>query len=64
MAFVGSLFQYLREVRVELKRVNWPPRATTVRYTLIVIGASIGVGLFLGALDFIFREALRKFFFP
>ena len=39
------LFTYLREVIVEAKRVRWPTRSETFRYTLIVVG--ICVVLFL-----------------
>ena len=51
---------FIREARVELKKVNWPTKQQTINYTLIVIGLSIAVALFLGGLDFIFREILKK----
>ncbi|MEK7556814.1 MAG: preprotein translocase subunit SecE, partial [Patescibacteria group bacterium] len=40
MAKVKPL-QYIKESRDELRKVTWPSRQTTVRYTLIVIGASL-----------------------
>lgn len=52
---------FLQESRQELKRVNWPSRQETIRYTLFVIGLSIGLSLFLGLLDFIFIKILQKF---
>lgn len=51
---------FIKEARVELKKVNWPTKQQTINYTLIVIGLSIGVALFLGGLDFIFSEVLKK----
>lgn len=54
---------FLREVKLELERVVWPSRAEVVRLTLIVIGASVFVGLFLGGLDFVLTklsEAILK----
>ena len=53
------LSTFIQESRQEFRRVNWPDRPTTVRYTLFVIGLSIGLSLFLGALDFIFLETLK-----
>ncbi len=53
--------KFLKEVRVELKRVTWPTRQQTIKYTLIVIGLSLGVAAFLGGLDFLFTYLLDKF---
>ena len=52
---------FLKEVRLEMKKVNWPTRKETTRYTLIVIGVSLVVAAFLGGLDFIFTTLLNKF---
>jgi preprotein translocase subunit SecE len=58
---INRLTAFLKEVRLEMKKVNWPTRQETLRYTLIVIGVSLGVAFFLGALDFIFNTSLTKF---
>lgn len=52
---------FLKEVRTEMKKINWPTREQTVRYTLIIIGISAVVAAFLGALDFVFISLLNKF---
>ncbi|OIN94761.1 MAG: preprotein translocase subunit SecE [Candidatus Portnoybacteria bacterium CG03_land_8_20_14_0_80_41_10] len=52
---------FLKEVRVELKRVTWPTRQQTIKYTLIVIGLSLVVAAFLGSLDFFFTWLLSNF---
>lgn len=52
---------FLKEVRTELKKVNWPTRQETIKYTLIVIGVSLAVAVFLGGLDFIFTWFFSKF---
>jgi len=52
---------FLKEVRVELKRVTWPTRQQTIKYTLIVIGLSLVVAAFLGGLDFFFTWLLSNF---
>jgi len=58
---LNKIVTFLKEVRLEMKKVNWPTRQETIRYTLIVIGVSVAVAIFLGALDFIFTTLLNKF---
>lgn len=57
----GKIATFLKEVRVEMKKVNWPTRRETTRYTLIVIGASVIVAAYLGGLDFVLTTLLNKF---
>jgi len=57
----SKIVTFLKEVRLEMKKVNWPTREQTLRYTLIVIGVSAAVAAFLGTLDFIFTTLLNKF---
>jgi preprotein translocase subunit SecE len=52
---------FLRESFLEMKKVNWPTKNETIKYTLIVIGISVAVAAFLGTLDFIFTTLLNKF---
>ena len=52
---------FLKEVQLEVKKVNWPTRKETLRYTLIVVGVSAVIAAFLGGLDFIFSQLLNKF---
>jgi preprotein translocase subunit SecE len=47
----NKLVNYIKESRDELKKVVWPSRKETVKYTMLVIGISVGVAAFLGALD-------------
>lgn len=49
---------FLREVAVELKQVTWPTRKETVRSTLLVIGISLGVGIYIATLDLGFTKAI------
>jgi preprotein translocase subunit SecE len=48
----NPIFQFIRESRIELRKVVWPTRQEATRLTLIVIGVSAGVGLVLGAFDY------------
>jgi preprotein translocase subunit SecE len=56
-----KIITFLKEVKVELKKVNWPTKQETIKYTLIVIGVSFAVAIFLGGLDFIFTWLISKF---
>jgi len=57
---MSKVAEYLKETKTELKHVNWPTRAQTVAYSLIVIGLSVLVAYFLGLFDFIFSRGLEK----
>jgi len=59
----GKLTTFLNEVRLEIKKVNWPTRQQTVRYTLIVIGISLAVAFYLGGLDRLVQFLFQKFIF-
>jgi len=54
---------YIKETRQELYKVNWPTRAQAIQSTLMVIGISIGVALFLGGFDYLFAALLRQIVF-
>ena len=56
---MGKFISFLQDVRKELGKVAWPTGAQTTRYTAIVIAVSIVVALFLGLLDFGFRDLLE-----
>lgn len=57
----GKTISFLKDVQIELKKVNWPTRKETLKYTLIVIAVSAVTAAFLGGLDFIFSTLLDKF---
>jgi preprotein translocase subunit SecE len=58
---IKKITTFLKEVWLEMKKVNWPSKEETIKYTLIVIGVSVVVAIFLGTLDFIFTMLIRKF---
>ncbi|MEK9200431.1 MAG: preprotein translocase subunit SecE [Patescibacteria group bacterium] len=49
---------YLKDTIAELKAVRWPTRQTTLHLTAVVIGISILVGAYVGALDVTFTKLL------
>ena len=63
MKIIEKIKSFLKEVYVELKRVSWLSRKDILRYTLIVLGVTVAVAAFLGGLDYIFTEIIKKFVF-
>jgi len=49
--FVEKALQFLREVKVELKKVTWPSRKQALGSTLVVIILVVIISLFLGVVD-------------
>jgi len=52
---------FLKEVKLEMKKVTWPTKKETLKHTMLVIGISLGVAAFLGILDFIYTWLINKF---
>ncbi|PIS41224.1 MAG: preprotein translocase subunit SecE [Candidatus Kerfeldbacteria bacterium CG08_land_8_20_14_0_20_42_7] len=57
---MANLFTYTKQSKDELKKVIWPSRKEVVRSTMLVIGISIFVALFLGLLDIGLSYGLSK----
>ncbi|MEK7111643.1 MAG: preprotein translocase subunit SecE [Patescibacteria group bacterium] len=51
-------FKFIGEVKEELRKVDWPTREKTIRLTVIVVAASAFVGIYIGALDWLFTYLL------
>jgi preprotein translocase subunit SecE len=51
--------RYLRDTRAELRKVTWPGREEAWNLTLIVLAATVGMSLILGASDFIFSRIMQ-----
>lgn len=56
---MSKITNYFKESASELKKVTWPTKKETYNYTLLVIGISIGVAIFLGLLDYIFTQGFQ-----
>ena len=54
-----KLKNYIKETRIEMKKVNWPTRAEATRFTVTVIVASLAISAILGAFDFLFTSLLK-----
>jgi len=58
---IRGITTFFKEAKMEMKKVNWLTKRETIRYTLIVIGISVAVAIYLGSLDFIFTTILSRF---
>lgn len=48
---IAKSMQFLREVKVELKKVTWPSRKQTIGSTVVVLILVTIIAFFLGAVD-------------
>ena len=60
MTITQRINMFFKEVWVEMKRVSWLSQKDVLRYTFIVLGITIGVAIFLGGLDYIFTEVIKR----
>lgn len=58
MKWFRNVVKYFHEVRAETAKVSWPSRAQTIRMTVIVLVASVLIGLYVGSLDLLFTTIL------
>jgi preprotein translocase subunit SecE len=57
--FINSSVQFLREVKIELKKVTWPSRKQTIGSTVVVIAVIILISIFLGSVDIGLSSLIR-----
>ena len=57
-----GIAQYIKETRAEMVHVNWPSREQTIRFTALVIIASLATAAILGVSDFVFSRLLTLLF--
>jgi preprotein translocase subunit SecE len=53
-ALVERVVRYLREVWLELRRVDWPGRTELVASTVVVVAVLVILAVYLGAWDALF----------
>ena len=56
---VEKVGKFLREVKIELQKVNWPNVNEVVSYTSVVIVVVLLVAFFIGGIDFLFSRLIR-----
>lgn len=58
-AIIAKAMQFLRESRVELRKVTWPTPKEALASTSVVIVVVIVVSMFLGIVDFGLTKLVR-----
>ena len=57
--FFAKIGKWFRDMKSELKKVQWPTRKQTINNTLIVIACVIVVGIFIGLFDLVAQEGIK-----
>ena len=57
--FFARIGKWFRDMKSELKKVQWPTRKQTINNTLIVIACVIVVGICIALFDYVAGEAIR-----
>ncbi len=58
---MNKIKQFLKEVRQEVKKVAWPKKEDTIKYSAMVLAASIIVAAYLGGIDYLVTNVLERF---
>lgn len=57
---INQITTYVKESIAELKKVTWPTRKQATAYTLLVIGISLALALFIGLVDYALSLGVEK----
>jgi preprotein translocase subunit SecE len=60
-AIIDRIRQFLRESKVELKKVTWPTPKEALASTSVVLAVVIIIAIFLGLVDFGLTKVIRVF---
>ncbi len=58
---IERVIGYLREVWVELNRVDWPTRRELVSSTIVVVIVLLVMAIYLGSFDWIYTVLVKRF---
>lgn len=56
---INALSLFLREVKVELKKVTWPTRKQLIAYTIVVFITVFMIAMLIWVIDSFFSVAFR-----
>ncbi len=58
---LGGLIKFLKKVKMELKKVNWPSKKELTSYTIVVLVTVTVLVTFIGVVDVIFTQMITSF---
>lgn len=61
MPSFANIQKFLTEVRSELNKVKWPSQKEATRLTIIVLGVSIILGVYIGGVDLLLTKIIERF---
>ncbi|MDP3986060.1 MAG: preprotein translocase subunit SecE [Candidatus Veblenbacteria bacterium] len=56
----NPLVTYFKGAFEELKKVVWPTKREILQHTLVVVGLSLALAIFLGAVDYLLNMGLEQ----
>ncbi|OGL62800.1 preprotein translocase subunit SecE [Candidatus Uhrbacteria bacterium RIFCSPHIGHO2_02_FULL_47_44] len=54
------LLQYFRESAEEIRKVSWPSKQDTFKYSVIVVGLCVILAVFFAGLDWVLALGIQK----
>jgi len=57
-SFLGKVAKFFRQVKAELKKVNWPNRDELSKNTLVVVVTILAMIIFIGVVDFLLSNLI------
>jgi len=57
---VKNVVNYLKDVRAELKKVDWPTKKDVIENTWAIVVLSLAIGGFIALVDYIIASGLEK----
>lgn len=51
-----KVIDFIKEAIDEFKKVQWPTKKQATRLTVIVVGVSLVIGLYVSGIDYLFQE--------
>lgn len=58
---IAKIKNFFLEVKSEMRKVVWPTKQETMKYTIAVIGISIVLAAFFGGLDVLLSYLLNNY---
>ena len=59
-SLIERIRRFLREVRAELARVDWPSRQELIAMTIVVVVVLLAMALYLGLWDLLFSWLFKR----
>jgi len=56
-----NILKFIQEAKVELMKVTWPTKQQIIQSTVLVVGLTFVMAVFLGGLDYGFGYVLKSF---